>query len=369
VVKAGEIEELRRQVQGYSQKQMLRQLTEAVDALAADAVVVLVFEDLQWSDTATLEVVAYLAQRRWPARLYILGTYRPAEVVVKGHPLRRVIQELYGRRQCEELALELLTEAEVEEYLTRGFGCSAAVSALSKTIYNYTDGNALFVVNFVDYLLQRKLLIAVDGQWKVRAESTVLKDLVPETLQQLITWQIERLTLEEQHLLEVASVSGRTFSAVEVAKVMGRALEEVEEVYDALASTGQFIAGAGVMEWPDGTVTVRYEFRHALYQQVLYEQLGQGQRIISANLSSCGEEVEAVWRKDTEEAQESRDELADAGLVLSPKLERVGNGDPSQRAVTRVSLRGRVDACAVVARGAGVFVTRDRRACADGAVG
>jgi predicted ATPase len=190
-----------------------------------------------------------------------------------------VIQELYGRRQCEELALELLTEAEVEEYLARGFGCSAAVSALSKTIYNYTDGNALFVVNFVDYLLQRKLLIAVDGQWKVRAESTVLKDLVPETLQQLITWQIERLTLEEQHLLEVASVSGRTFSAVEVAKVMGRALEEVEEVYDALASTGQFIAGAGVMEWPDGTVTVRYKFRHALYQQVLSEQLGPGRRM------------------------------------------------------------------------------------------
>jgi hypothetical protein len=185
----------------------------------------------------------------------------------------------------------------------------------------------------------------------------------------MILRQIERLPAEEQELLQVASVSGMTFTAAEVAGVVGRAPEEVEEVYDRLASRESLIVVAGIAEWPDGTVTVRYEFRHALYQQVLYEQLGQGQRIISANLSSCGEEVEAVWRKDTEEAQESRDELADAGLVLSPKLERVGNGDPSQRAVTRVSLRGRVDACAVVARGAGVFVTRDRRACADGAVG
>ena len=92
-------------------------------------------------------------------------------------------------------------------------------------------------------------------------------------------------------------------------------------------------------------------------------------RRISANLSSCGEEVEAVWRKDAEEAQESRDELADAGLVLSPELEALGNRNTRPCAVAWVSLSGRVDARAVVARGTGVFLTRDRRACADGAIG
>jgi hypothetical protein len=302
-------------------------------------------------------------------QLCILGTYRPVEVVVREHRLRPVVQELYGRRLCEELPLELFTEAEVEEYLRRRFGRSTVLPELSQLIYRRTDGTARFMVSFVDYLLRRGLIADAGNQLEIRADLAALHTLVPENLQQMILRQIERLPAEEQELLQVASVSGMTFTAAEVAGVVGRAPEEVEEVYDRLASRESLIVVAGIAEWPDGTVTVRYEFRHALYQQVLYEQLGQGQRIISANLSSCGEEVEAVWRKDTEEAQESRDELADAGLVLSPKLERVGNGDPSQRAVTRVSLRGRVDACAVVARGAGVFVTRDRRACADGAVG
>src|SRR5262245_7694151 len=90
---------------------------------------------------------------------------------------------------------------------------------------------------------------------------------------------------------------------------------------------------------------------------------------ISANLSSGGKEVEAVWRKDAEEAQESRDELADTGIVLSPELEALGNRNTRQGAVAWVSLSGRVDARAVVARGAGVFVTRDRRAGADGTIG
>ena len=93
-----------------------------IEAIATDTVLVLVLEDLQWSDPSTLDAVAYLAQRRRSVRLYLVGTYRPAEVVVSGHPLRQVVQELSGRRQCEELAFELFTEADVEEYLRQRFG-------------------------------------------------------------------------------------------------------------------------------------------------------------------------------------------------------------------------------------------------------
>jgi hypothetical protein len=70
-----------------------------------------------------------------------------------------------------------------------------------------------------------------------------------------------------------------TFTAAEVAGVMGRPLEEVEEVYDDLATRGRLIVVAGLAEWPDGTVTVRYKFRHALYQQVLYKQVGQARLV------------------------------------------------------------------------------------------
>jgi tetratricopeptide (TPR) repeat protein len=98
-------------------------------------------------------------------------------------------------------------------------------------------------------------------------------------VQQLITRQCEALSPAEQQLLRVASVAGRTFTAAEVAGVVGHALEDVEAVYDTLATREYFIAGEGMAHWPDGTVTGQYAFRHALYQRVLYEQVGPARRV------------------------------------------------------------------------------------------
>ena len=281
LLEAHERDVLQRQVQGSGQERMVREFAEAAEMLAAEAGLILVCEDLQWSDVSTVEALAYLAQRRRNARLHILGTYRPADVVVRQHPLRQVVQELYGHGQCEELALELFTEAEVEAYLGQRFGQSPAVTALSQTLHRSTDGNALFIVNFVDYLCQQGLLVDAGGGVELRVERAALTRLVPNTLQQLITRQCEALSPEEQQLLRAASVAGMTFTAAEVAGVVGHALEDVEAVYDydTLASREHFIAAEGMTEWPDGTVTGQYGFRHALYQQVLYEQVGQARRV------------------------------------------------------------------------------------------
>jgi predicted ATPase/DNA-binding winged helix-turn-helix (wHTH) protein len=268
-----------RRGQDGSPARMMREWAEAIEVVAAEAVAVLVLEDLQWSDAATLEVVDYLAQRRGSARLQIIGTYRPTDVVLRRHRLRQLVQKLYGRRQCEELALELFSEAEVEEYLVRRFGPSPAMETISEAIHRYTDGNALFVVNFVDYLLERGLLSTGEGRIELRADRGTLRKLVPETLQQLITRQIEGLSEEERLLLGVASVAGRTFTAAEVAGVVGRRPEEVEEVYDRLASARCLIEAIGVAEWPEGKVTVRYGFGHALYREALYERVGPARRV------------------------------------------------------------------------------------------
>jgi tetratricopeptide (TPR) repeat protein len=303
LLKAGSLEVVQRHRQSLNRERMLRELVEVIEALGTDTVLVLALEDLQWSDPSTLDVVAYLAQRQ--LRLYLVGTYRPAEVVVSRHPLRQVMQELSGRRQCEELALELFTEADVEEYLRQRFGQVVDITGLSRMIYRRTDGNALFIVSFVDYLLQHELLIEAEGQLVLATNLGSLRRLVPSSLQQTILRQIERLTPEEQHLLSVASVGGMTFTAAEVVERTRRTLEEIEEIYDHLASRELIITVVGISEWPDGTVAVQYRFRHALYQEVLYEQLGQGQRIRLHQ--QLGERKEAGYG---ERAREIAPELA-----------------------------------------------------------
>jgi predicted ATPase len=279
LLEAAELETCQRQVYGSSRERMLREFVEVFDRLAAETAIILVFEDLQWSDVSTLELLSYLAQRRGQARLQIIGTYRSADVVVRGHPLRRLVQELHSHGQCEEVVLELLSEEEVEEYLRRRFPGSPAILLLSSAIYNRTDGNALFTVNFVDYLVQQGLTVEANGQWEVRAEASTIKSLVPGTVQRLIAKQLEELSLQEQRLLEIASVVGMSFTAAEVAGATGQALEGVEEVYETLASREQFVEMQGINEWPNRTLTARYGFRHALYQHVVYERVGQIQRV------------------------------------------------------------------------------------------
>ena len=101
---------------------------------------------------------------------------------------------------------------------------------------------------------------------------------VPESLRQMIEQQVERLSAEERRVLEAASVAGVEFSAAAVAAGVGTEPDAVEEHCRGLARREQFLQLAGTKEWPDGTVAARYGFLHALYQEVLYEQLPAGRR-------------------------------------------------------------------------------------------
>ena len=90
----------------------------------------LVLEDLHWSDSATVDLLAMLARRRDPARLLVLATYRPAgrrrERASAPKPVKQELQ-LHGR--CEELALDFLGEAAVARYLAGRFAEAAFVAA------------------------------------------------------------------------------------------------------------------------------------------------------------------------------------------------------------------------------------------------
>jgi len=279
VIEGDELEKLQRQVQTGGPQRMLREFAEAIEVLAAETPLVLFLEDLQWSDAVTLELLAYLAQRRERARLLVIGSYRPADMVLSGHPLRRMAEGLIGRRQAQGLTLELFTQAEVEAYLTQRLTGSPVVDVLGLVIHRRTQGNALFVMHFVDYLLQQGLLVEADDHWQLRAEPATIEDLIPDHVQLLMTKQIEGLSREGQQFLEMASVVGMTFTAREVAAVSKHPLEATDAVYDELANQGRFLEVQGLAEWPDGSITVRYHFRHALCRHTLYHRLGLAHRV------------------------------------------------------------------------------------------
>jgi predicted ATPase len=278
LLREGELERLQRQVQGATAARMLRELAEALEVLAGEAPLVLVLEDLQWSDRATVELLAYLAQRREPVRLLVLGTYRAVDTVIQAHPLRRTAQELCGRGYGVELRLELLPPEDVAAYVAGRLGGPVA-TPLAEFVHARTVGNALFMVNILEHLVQQGLMVRREGEWTLRQGAEAKLASLPEGLRQLIVRRIEDLPPEIRRMLEVASVVGEEFTATAVAAGIQCPVGDVEAGCEGLAGRHHFIEDTGLTVWPDATSRGGYRFQHALYQQVLYEQLGTARRV------------------------------------------------------------------------------------------
>jgi predicted ATPase/DNA-binding winged helix-turn-helix (wHTH) protein len=274
-----DVEAVQRRAQGATRDRMLRELVEALDALTRDTPLVLLVEDLHWSDSATIDLLRMLARRRDASRLLVLGTFRPADVASDAaHPLRWVKDELQLRGYCDEIPLEFLSAAAVGQYLSRRFPGHGLPSELALVLHRNTEGNPLFLVNTIDYLLGQGQLREVDGQWRLEELAEDIASRAPETLWQLVERQVERLTADEQAALVAASVAGVEFSAA-LAVAAEIDPQQGELRYETLARRGQFLRRVGIAEWPDGTVAGRYAFIHALYQQVLYGRVSVGERV------------------------------------------------------------------------------------------
>jgi len=187
------------------------------------------------------------------------------------------VQELGGRGQVRELPLELLTAEDVAAYLTERLRGPIA-SPLAACVHERTDGNALFMVNLVEYLVQQRLLARRAGQWTLRTGEEARVAWLPEEVRQLLTRRLNALPAAARRVLDVASVVGQEFAAAAVAAGIQGSVDDVEGICDELAAQGGFIADTGLTVWPDGTRSGCYRFHHALYLEVLYEALGTARR-------------------------------------------------------------------------------------------
>jgi len=294
-----DVDRVRERLQGTTRERMLREFAEGVEVLTAEQPLVLVVEDLQWSDPSTLDVVASLAQRRGVARLLVLGTYRPADVPGGAHPLAAITRELRLHGRCGELALRPLDVAEVGAYLARRFPRQPLAPDLARAVHEATEGNPLFVATLVDYWAAHAVLVERDGRWSLDARRADPRTAVPDTLRQTIEQQLDRLSVAARRVLEAASVVGHDFSTAVVAAALDEPVEQVDERCEELAARGLFLRARGLDRMASGTVAGRYEFLHALYRQVLYGGLPATRRVrLHRRVGACQESSYGVRARE-----------------------------------------------------------------------
>ena len=273
------------QIQGVTPERMLREITEALEAVAAESPLVLLLEDLHWSDFSTVALISAIARRSESARLILIGTYRPAEIHANDHPLRTMKQELELHHYCQELRPKLLSEKDIGDYLGRRLGTeSRSLPRLAGLIHARTDGNPLFMVNMIDYLLANngngRLISPLERREEKWAEMLQSHRLdAVGSIREMVEGNLDRLEAEEREVLEVASVVGPEFSAASVAAALERPQRQIEACCAQLSRREQFLATQGSITWPDGTMANGFRFYHAVYQEVLYDRLPLSHRL------------------------------------------------------------------------------------------
>ena len=273
-------ESLRRATSEGGAQRMLREIAQALEVLAVERPIVLWLEDLHWSDPSTLAVIAFLAGRREPARLLLIGSFRPADAQAGAASLHGLALQLAQRGQALPLALSLLDEAAVGRYLGARFGDATQLpfASFAAFLHRRTDGNALFTVAMVDDLVRSGVVAEVAGEWKLTRSLTDLRDSMPDDLRHLVHDQIERLGEADRRLIEAAAVAGTDFSVAMLVAALRTDIGETEDRCLHLAQQGRLLRVRDAVTWPDGTASSGFSFLHALYRQGAYERVPIGRR-------------------------------------------------------------------------------------------
>jgi predicted ATPase len=251
----------------------MRELGVFLHELSRRRPLVLFLDDVHWADPSSVDLLAYLGSKCAGLRWLIVLTYRPADLLRSQHPFGPVKLDLQGRGICREIALPLLSRADLDRYLALAFPGHQFPEEFAADLHARTEGNPLFLVDLLRYLRDRGVLIEDQGRWALaRAVPDLRRDL-PESVRSMIQRQTDQLSETDRRLLMAASVQGAEFDAAVVARMLGREVAEVEERLGVLERVHALVRLIREQEFPDRTLTLRYGFVHVLYQNALYAAL------------------------------------------------------------------------------------------------
>ncbi|PYS81653.1 MAG: hypothetical protein DMF70_08970, partial [Acidobacteria bacterium] len=276
----GALEKLQQETIGATKDRMLREMGDALGALAAHAPVVLLLEDLHWADPSSVDLLRHLCQRIPSQRVLIVGTFRPEDLERTNHPLKNYKAEMQAHKLCEEIALGSLSQEHIARYLNAHFAPNDFPLGLSALIQQKTEGHPLFATSLLQFLTERGDIARANEHWSLARPLSELDLEVPESVRGMIHKKIYSLEEPQRRALAYASIDGEEFLSTVAAKLLDVDELELEEQLAHLEKVHRLITTVGEEDLPDGSLAIRYRFAHALYQNVLYDELVSKRRIL-----------------------------------------------------------------------------------------
>jgi hypothetical protein len=150
---------------------------------------------------------------------------------------------------------------------------TSTVSVPAPPFYARTEGNPLFLADLLGYLSERGVIAEQPGDWELVRPAPEFQRELPELVRALIQKKLAQPDERDRRLLAAASVQGQEFDSAVVARVLGRDPAEVEGRLEALDRVHGLVRLRREQEFPDGTLSLRYQFVHSLYQNALFAGL------------------------------------------------------------------------------------------------
>ncbi|MCK5315255.1 MAG: tetratricopeptide repeat protein, partial [Anaerolineales bacterium] len=262
---------------------LFQQITNVMQNLAAKHPMLLVLDDLQWVDSASTSLLFHIGRRLQGSRILIIGAYRPVDIALGRkkirHPLETVLAEFkriygdvwvnLGRVEKDDgrrfVGLLLDTEPNLLDARFRN------------TLFKHTGGHPLFTIELLRTLQERMDLIKdQEGYWITTPELDW--KTLPARIEGVIEERIGRLDDDLREILTAASVEGEEFTLQVIAEVKGGDERQLLNSLSRELDKKHHLIKEECIQRVEDKRLHTFRFRHNLFQQYLYGELGEIKR-------------------------------------------------------------------------------------------
>ncbi|MFN2196811.1 MAG: adenylate/guanylate cyclase domain-containing protein, partial [Anaerolineales bacterium] len=250
-------------IAAYQGEELVLRLTHAVqetlERVAGETALVLVFDDLQWADEASLNLLAVVAELVTRLPLLLICLARP-DLEAKQTSFVELIHGNVGQH-FQRITLSPLNEAETTQLAAKLLAVPGLPEALAPLILSKADGNPLFVEELIRTLQESDQLVREGERWQLAQPLSEIA--LPDALNSLLSARIDRLPDKTRRVLQTASVFGSAFESQHLQALLGS--ENLETHLERLQQAG--------MIQSDEAQLVLFSFRHTLIQEAAYRSL------------------------------------------------------------------------------------------------
>ncbi len=246
----------------------------------AEKGLILLLEDIHLADEATLMAIPYLSRNLRDKRVMICCTYEPDNM---SDLLVDTINSMKKESIIEEIQLDRLSFENIGSIISSTLGGSNIPDGLAEMIHDEIGGNPFFIIEVLRTMLAQKMIFNEDGLWIFKSDHA---ELIPSSAADIVSKQLEFMSLDTIHVIEFASVLGTVFDPHVISMGAEMDIQRVRGILDELCDKEL------LSRMEDG----QYTFRHGMVQEAIYSDLSQRWHNVLHRIA--GESIEFLYEYD-----------------------------------------------------------------------